>query len=76
MATKSTSQRKPNILLIGVDSLVSTHMSCYGYHRQTTPHIDRLAREGVLFKRTFSPNVPTTPGYARMLTGMDIFSTQ
>lgn len=76
MATKSTSQRKPNILLIGVDSLLSTHMSCYGYHHQTTPHIDRFAREGVLFERTFSPNVPTTPGYACMLTGMDIFSTQ
>lgn len=74
--TKSRQNRKPNILLIGIDSLLSTHMSCYGYGRQTTPHMDRFAEGGVLFENTFSPNVPTTPGYACMLTGMDIFSTQ
>jgi arylsulfatase A-like enzyme len=68
-------KRKPNILLIGVDSLLSTHMSCYGYPKLTTPHIDRFARGATLFERTFSANVPTTPGYACMLTGMDIFST-
>ncbi|MFC1671727.1 sulfatase [Planctomycetota bacterium] len=69
-------RKKPNILLIGIDSLVSTHMSCYGYHHQTTPHIDRFAEGATLFENTFSPNVPTTPGYSCMLTGMDIFSTQ
>ena len=69
-------RKKPNILLIGIDSLVSTHMSCYGYHRQTTPHIDRFAEGGTLFENTFSPNVPTTPGYTCMLTGRDIFATQ
>jgi len=68
--------RKPNILLVGIDSLLSTHMSCYGYDRLTTPHIDKFAEGGVLFENTFSPNVPTTPGYACMLTGMDIFNTQ
>jgi len=67
--------KKPNILLIGIDSLLSTHMSCYGYERLTTPYIDEFAEEGVLFENTFSPNVPTTPGYACMLTGKDIFST-
>ena len=68
--------RKPNILLVGIDSLLSTHMSCYGYGRQTTPHMDRFAEGGTLFENTFSPNVPTTPGYSCMLTGMDIFNTQ
>jgi arylsulfatase A-like enzyme len=71
-----TTRKRPNILLIGIDSLVSTHMSCYGYHRQTTPHMDRFAEGGTLFENTFSPNVPTTPGYACMLSGRDIFSTQ
>ncbi len=75
MAAKSKS-KKPNILLIGIDSLLSTHMSCYGYRHQTTPYIDAFAQGGVLFENTFSPNVPTTPGYGCMLTGMDIFSTQ
>ncbi len=69
-------RRKPNILHIGVDSLLSTHMSCHGYPKLTTPHLDRFAAGATLFENTFSPNVPTTPGYACMLTGMDVFSTQ
>jgi len=68
--------RRPNVLLIGIDSLLSTHMSGYGYGRETTPHIDRFAKGGVLFENTWSPNVPTTPGYTCMFTGLDIFSTQ
>ena len=32
----------PNILLIAIDSIRADHMSCYGYERLTTPHIDRL----------------------------------
>ena len=68
--------RKPNIVLMGVDSLRADHMSCYGYGRQTTPHIDRFAREGTLFERTYSAYIPTTSAYAAMLTGMDVFSTQ
>ena len=67
--------KRPNILLVGIDSLLSTHMSCYGYDRLTTPHMDKFAEGGVLFENTFSPNVPTTPGYACMLTGMDIVPT-
>lgn len=61
---------------MGVDSLLATHMSCYGYHRLTTPHMDRFAQGGTLFERTYSPYVPTTSAYASMLTGMDVFSTQ
>jgi arylsulfatase A-like enzyme len=69
-------QQRPNILLVGIDSLRADHMSCYGYHRLTTPHIDRFAEGGTLFERTYNPNIPTTSGYATMLTGMDCFSTQ
>ncbi len=68
--------RKPNIILLGIDSLRRDHMSCYGYHRLTTPHIDRFAQEGVLFEQTFSAHIPTTSAYASMLTGLDVFSTQ
>ena len=38
---------KPNILLIAIDSIRADHMSCYGYQRQTTPHIDRFAQSGI-----------------------------
>lgn len=67
---------KPNVLLIGVDSLLADHMSCYGYHRHTTPHIDRFAQDGALFERTYSAHIPTTSAYSSMLSGMDCFSTQ
>jgi len=69
------SKKQPNILLIGIDSLVSTHMSCYGYDRLTTPYIDKFAKSGVLFENTLSAHIPTTSGYASMLTGMDSFGT-
>ena len=69
------SKKKPNILLVAIDSLLSPHMSCYGYHRNTTPHMDKFARSGVLFENTISPHVPTTPGYSSMLTGLDCFGT-
>ena len=68
--------RRPNIVHLGIDSLRADHMSCYGYRRLTTPHIDRFAQEGTLFERTYSPYIPTTSGYGSMLTGMDVFSTQ
>ncbi|MCL4859113.1 MAG: sulfatase [Caldilineaceae bacterium] len=78
MATRQTrrGRRRPNIVLFGIDSLRADHMSSYGYHRLTTPHMDHFAREGTLFERNFSPSIPTTPAYANMLTGRDCFGTQ
>ena len=67
--------KRPNIVLLGIDSLSADHMSCYGYDRLTTPHIDRFAQSGTLFERTYSAHIPTTPAYGSMLTGMDCFNT-
>ena len=72
MARKKT---RPNILLIAIDSLRADHMSCYGYDKLTTPHIDRFASDATLFEQTYSPHVPTTGAYASMLTGRDCFGT-
>ena len=69
-------QKKTNILLIAIDSLRADRLSCYGYPRLTTPHMDHFATQGVLFENTFSAHIPTTSAYASMLTGMDCFSTQ
>ena len=77
MPTRATAKKdRPNILLIAIDSLLSTHMSCYGYHRHTTPHIDRFAEAGTIFENNFCPHVPTTSGYASMLIGRDCFGTE
>ncbi|MGY4691031.1 sulfatase family protein [Salibacterium sp. K-3] len=67
--------KKPNVIIFGIDSLRRDYMSSYGYHHQTTPHIDRFAEEGVLFEQHFSPSIPTTPAYANMLMGGDCFDT-
>jgi arylsulfatase A-like enzyme len=67
---------KPNIILIGIDSLRADHMSAHGYGRNTTPHIAKFAEQGTLFERHFSPHIPTTSAYANMLTGLDVFRTQ
>ena len=58
-----------NILLLGIDTLRADHLGCYGYVRDTSPVIDRLAKEGILFKNAFAPAIPTHPGWTSILTG-------
>ena len=67
--------KKPNLLFFGIDSLRADHMSLYGYGRNTSPHIDKYAKGGVVFENCISPSIPTTSGYSSMLTGMDCFGT-
>lgn len=67
--------KKFNLLFIGVDSCRSLNLSLCGYNKLTTPHISRMAQEGVNFKNCFSPSIPTPPGYAALLTGRDCFGT-
>ncbi|MBN2307862.1 MAG: sulfatase [Candidatus Hydrogenedentes bacterium] len=69
-------KRLPNILLFAIDSIRRDHMSCYGYPRLTTPHMDRIAAKGMLFENAFSPYIPTTPAYVSNLTGRDVIATQ
>ena len=76
MVADNGSNSKPNILIIGVDSLRAPNLSCYGYPRLTSPHIDQLAAQGTLFENTFSAHIPTTSGYTSMLSGLDVISSQ
>ncbi len=75
-ARSRAKKRHPNIVLVGIDSLRADHMSLYGYPKLTTPHLEKFARDGVTFERTYSPHIPTTSAYASMLTGRDCFGTQ
>lgn len=63
-------RRTPNIVFIAIDTLRCDHLSCYGYSRQTSPNIDRLASEGVLFEKCYSPASWTTPAFMSMFTGL------
>lgn len=69
-------KKHPNIVLLAVDSLRADHMSCYGYAKHTTPHLDRFASQGTLFEHNISAHIPTTSAYGSMLTGQDVFTTQ
>jgi arylsulfatase A-like enzyme len=59
-----------NLLLITVDTLRADHLSSYGYPRQTSPVIDRLAAEGVRFDQAAVQWPKTTPSFASMLTAI------
>lgn len=59
----------PNVLLITVDTIRADHVGCYGYSEPTTPNIDRLAEEGVVFTNAFATNPITLPSHASILSG-------
>ncbi len=59
-----------NIMIITLVPLRADHLSCYGYHRDTTPNIDRIAAEGTIFERAYSTATVTPPAHASMLTGL------
>ena len=59
-----------NLLLLTIDTLRADHLSVYGYHRATSPHIDRLAGEGVVFERAYSVASWTLPSIASLMTSL------
>lgn len=60
----------PNIILIIMDTASAKHMSLYGYHRHTTPELERLASKATLYTRCFAPSCWTLPSHASMFTGL------
>jgi len=69
-ATGSSDDSRPNVLLISIDTLRADRVSAYGHDVPTTPRLDRLASEGILFARTASVSSFTTPAHASMMTGL------
>lgn len=62
--------RPPNLLLVSIDSLRADHLGVYGYGRDTSPRIDRLARNGVLFEDFIAESSWTLPSHMTLLTGL------
>lgn len=58
------------VLMIDIDTLRPDHMSCYGYGRQTTPHMDKVAAEGMRFTNYYCSDAPCLPSRAALVTGM------
>ena len=61
-------ERPPNILLVTIDTLRADHLSAYGYKRNTSPNIDQLAAEGVLFEHPIAQWPKTGPSFASLLS--------
>lgn len=64
------SKPKGNLLLITIDTLRADHLGCYGYSGVKTPHIDRLAQEGVTFTKAITPVPITLPSHTTIMTGL------
>jgi len=59
----------PNVLLLSIDTLRADHLGCYGYPRQTSPVIDALAEEALLYEDCQAPAPWTLPSHVAMLSG-------
>jgi len=59
-----------NILYVDIDTLRPDHMGCYGYRRDTTPNMDAVAKEGIIFTNCYCADAPCLPSRAGFVTGM------
>ena len=62
-----------HVILIVIDTLRADTVSCYGGSRVSTPNIDRLAADGILFERAYAPAPWTAPSMGSVLTGLSPF---
>ena len=65
----TSSEKLPNIILIGSDGLSASHMSVYGYERETTPNITRIAKDSLFVENNFTNSGNTVGSIISILTG-------
>lgn len=61
---------RPNVLLVVIDTLRKDHLGLYGYGKPTSPRLDALARESVVFDRCVAASSWTEPSTASLLSGL------
>jgi len=61
---------RPNVVLISLDTLRADRLGAYGYERGTSPHLDRLAARGVVFKNHYAQAPNTAPSHTSILSGL------
>src|SRR5262249_48844960 len=69
ISARVSRSRRPNVLLVVLDTVRAANMSLYGYGRLTTPRLARWATSGVVFERAISTAPWTTPSHASIFTG-------
>jgi hypothetical protein len=61
--------QKKNVIVVMMDTLQFNYLGCYGNDWIQTPHIDRFAKQGVLFENAYAEGLPTVPCRRAMFTG-------
>ena len=69
-ALNTQNLKHKNIILISIDTLRADHLGVYGYHRDTSPFIDQLARESIVFEQAFAASGFTLPSHTSLFTGL------
>ena len=69
-STKKSNITHPNILLIVMDATRAKNFSLYGYHRPTTPNLERFAERCVVYDKAISAGCWSLPGHASIFTGL------
>lgn len=64
-------ERPTNVILISLDTLRADHLGCYGYFRDTSPNIDSLSRDGVLFDNCYSTAASTLVAHMSLMTSLN-----
>jgi arylsulfatase A-like enzyme len=64
-------KEKANVILVSIDTLRADHLGCYGYNRSTSPEIDLLAKDSVLFEKSISTTSWTLPAHVSLLTSLN-----
>ncbi len=67
--------RRPNVILLSTDGLNASHMSLYGYERETTPFITELAQNSLISRNHFTNASATTGSITAVLTGKNPLTT-
>ncbi|MCZ6596519.1 MAG: sulfatase [Planctomycetota bacterium] len=74
--TDEPQERPRNVILFLVDTLRADRLGCYGYGRDTSPSIDRLAARGTLYEGNYSQGCWTIPSMISMMSGLYVFAEE
>jgi len=69
-AEHAAAPRLPDVVLLGADTLRNSPLGCYGHPTNATPHVDRLAAEGVLFDQVTTASPWTRPSFGSIFTSL------
>lgn len=66
----SATSQPPNIVIVAIDSMRADHLGCYGYPKPTSPEIDSLAQDSLVFDSAFAAGIPTMPSFTTVYSGL------